>query len=140
MDGIGVKQFAHVSLDVADMAKSIDFYTRHFGFRVGPQLRDDTGHTSHTYLHTGAGMFIELIHREPAGSFNGHLSFEVESMDEAHAYCRTHGMAIIDPPRTGKVGSLMMFIRDPDGYRIELNDHTPPESQIRAYLNRMGED
>ena len=55
------------------------------------------------------------------GTAYGHIALSVDSMEATLAGLAGHGIEPEKPPyRIREGGSLLCFVRDPDGYRIEL--------------------
>jgi catechol 2,3-dioxygenase-like lactoylglutathione lyase family enzyme len=49
-----------------------------------------------------------------------HIAFEVEDLEEAQRHLKEHGVAIVCGPRPRGNDGEQLYIRDPDGYVIEL--------------------
>ena len=55
------------------------------------------------------------------GTAYGHIALAIDDMDGTLAGLAEHGIEPEKPPyRVREGGSLLCFVRDPDGYRIEL--------------------
>jgi lactoylglutathione lyase len=55
------------------------------------------------------------------GTAYGHIAIAIDDMDGTLAELAKHGIEPEKPPyRVREGGSLLCFVRDPDGYRIEL--------------------
>jgi len=120
----------HTMIRVFDLEKSIDFYTRLLGMRL--LWRKDYPSGEFTLAFVGYGeeettAVIELTHnwgqKEPytIGSGFGHIAIGVSDI---HGICEglaREGVKIPRPPGPMKHGgSVIAFIEDPDGYKIEL--------------------
>jgi len=120
----------HTMLRVRDLDRSIDFYTR--GFDMKLLRRQDYPSGEFTLAFVGYGdedehTVIELTHnwgrKEPyeLGTGFGHLAIGVANI---HATCerlQSDGVPIPRPPGPMKHGgSVIAFVEDPDGYKIEL--------------------
>lgn len=120
----------HTMIRVRDLDKSIDFYTRLLG--MGLLRRTDYPEGEFTLAFVGYGdeashSVIELTHnwgREQPyqlGDAFGHLAIGVPDI---HATCdrlAKEGVKIPRPPGPMKHGSTVIaFVEDPDGYKIEL--------------------
>ncbi|HEY4134198.1 MAG TPA: lactoylglutathione lyase [Alphaproteobacteria bacterium] len=120
----------HTMLRVRDLDKSIDFYTRLLGMTL--LRRKDYPSGKFTLAFVGYGdesdnTVIELTHNweqaEPyaLGTAFGHLAL---GLPDIHAACESlaaEGVKIPRPPGPmAHGGSVIAFIEDPDGYRIEL--------------------
>jgi lactoylglutathione lyase len=120
----------HTMIRVRDLDRSIDFYTRQLGMKV--LRRNDYPGGRFTLAFVGYGdeasnSVVELTHNwdqeEPydLGSGFGHLAV---SVPDIHATCEAlakEGVKIPRPPGPMKHGTTVIaFIEDPDGYKIEL--------------------
>jgi len=122
-------KFLHTMIRVRDMDKSIDFYTRHLGMKL--LRRDDYPSGEFTLAFVGYGeekdnTLIELTQNwgtddyELGDSF-GHLAFGVQDIYGVCAALEKEGVPVPRPPGPMKHGTtILAFIEDPDGYKIEL--------------------
>ncbi len=123
-------RFLHTMIRVLDLDKSIDFYTRLLGMRL--LRRTDYPSGEFTLAFVGYGdeathTVIELTHNwgqsEPydLGNAFGHLAIGVPDIYATCEQLATEGVKIPRPPGPMKHGgSVIAFIEDPDGYKIEL--------------------
>ena len=120
----------HTMIRVRDLDKSLDFYTRHLGMKVLRKQDYPGGRFTLAFVGYGdekANTVIELTHNwdqaEPyaIGSGFGHLAIAVPDI---YAVCKTmaaEGVNIPRPPGPMKHGTTVIaFIEDPDGYKVEL--------------------
>ena len=125
-------RFLHTMIRVLDMDRSIDFYTRHLGMKLLRRKDFPDGKFTLAFLGYGeeeSNTVIELTHnwdqkeRYQLGSAFGHLAVGVPDVYGTCAGLKKEGVSIPRPPGPMKFGSsstVMAFIEDPDGYRIEL--------------------
>ena len=117
----------HTMIRVKDIEKSMDFYTKIFGMVLDKKKRLDD---CWLYFLTdiASGQQIELTYNDetPANGYDigtgfGHFAFAVESMDDFTKLLKENGYEYLYEPfdLTGK-GSKIAFVKDPDGYEIEL--------------------
>ena len=123
-------KFLKTMVRVRDLDKSIDFYTRILGMRL--LRRKDYSVRKFTVAFVGYGeeaqnTVIELTHnwdrREPynLGEGFGYLAFGVPDIYTACERLEKEGVPIVRPPGPMvQSESIIAFIQDPDGYRIEL--------------------
>jgi lactoylglutathione lyase len=123
-------QLLHTMIRVFDMDKSIDFYTRHLGMKL--LRRKDYPSGEFTLAFVGYGneidhTVIELTHnwgqKTPyeIGTAFGHLAVGVSDIYGTCEQLGAEGVKIPRPPGPMKHGgSVIAFIEDPDGYKIEL--------------------
>ena len=119
----------HTMLRVGDLQRSIDFYTNVLGMKL---LRTtDRPDQKYTLAFVGYGSNpehaeLELtynygVDKYELGTAYGHLAIGV---DDAYAACdriRAAGGTITREPGPVKGGSTVIaFVQDPDGYKIEL--------------------
>lgn len=120
----------HTMIRVRDLETSLDFYTRLLGMKL--LRRNDFPEGKFTLAFVGYGdeadhTVIELTynwgHDEPydIGSGFGHVALGVPDIDKACEALAASGVKIPRPPGPMKHGtSIIAFIEDPDGYKIEL--------------------
>ena len=128
-------QLLHTMIRVLDLEKSIDFYTRLLGMKLLRRKDYPTGEFTLAFVGYGDEAdhtAIELTHnwgqKEPyaLGTAFGHLAV---SVPDIYAACETlarEGVKIPRPPGPMKHGgSVIAFVQDPDGYKIELIERKP---------------
>jgi lactoylglutathione lyase len=120
----------HTMIRVFDLEKSIDFYTRLLGMRLLRRKDYPSGEFTLAFVGYGdedSGAVIELTHnwgqKTPyeIGSGFGHLAIGVPDIYGTCASLGKEGVKIPRPPGPMKHGgSVIAFVEDPDGYKIEL--------------------
>lgn len=120
----------HTMIRVLDLDKSIDFYTRLLGMDLMRRTDYESGRFTLAFVGYGeekANTVIELTHNwdqaEPytIGSGFGHLAIGVPDIYGTCEKLAAEGVKIPRPPGPMKHGgSVIAFIEDPDGYKIEL--------------------
>ena len=119
----------HTMLRTGNLDRAIDFYTRILGMKL--LRRKDYPDGKFTLAFVGYGdeadhTVIELtynwdVNQYDLGTGFGHLAIEV---DDAHAACehiRQMGGHVIREAGPMKHGNtIIAFVADPDGYKIEL--------------------
>ena len=118
----------HTMLHVADMARSLAFYRDVLGMEIKVERKNaETGHHNVFlgYPAERASAELELTSYRDKGAFEhgegyGHIGMAVDDCAAACAYLAEHGALISRPPKTMPSGSVLAFVRDPDGYEIEL--------------------
>ena len=119
----------HTMLRVGDLEKSIAFYTEVLGMKL--LRKNDYPDGKFTLAFVGYGdeserACIELTHNWDTDSYNlgdgyGHIALEVDDVYEACNRIRERGGVISREPGPMKHGSTVLaFVKDPDGYAIEL--------------------
>ncbi|HMN82635.1 MAG TPA: lactoylglutathione lyase [Burkholderiaceae bacterium] len=119
----------HTMLRVGDLAKSIDFYTRLMGMRL---LRTtDRPEQKYSLAFVGYGdeadqAVLELtynygVNRYDLGAGYGHVAIEVDDAAATCAAIREAGGNVTRDAGPVKGGTTVIaFVADPDGYKIEL--------------------
>lgn len=119
----------HTMLRVGDLQRSIDFYTK----AMGMQLLRTTDRPDQKYSLAFVGYAdesqqaeIELTYNYGVSSYDlgtgyGHIAIGV---DDIHGVCervRAAGAVVTREPGPVKGGTTVIaFVEDPDGYKIEL--------------------
>src|SRR5690606_1612776 len=129
-EGTGNFRFLHTMIRVLDLEKSIDFYTRLLGMKLLRRKDYPTGEFTLAFVGYGdaaSNTVVELTHnwgqKEPYdhGNAFGHLAIGVPDVYKTCERLASEGVSIPRPP--GPMmhgGSVIGFIEDPDGYKIEL--------------------
>ena len=120
----------HAMIRVRDLERSVDFYSRHLGMKVLRRKDLPGGRFTNTFMgyeDEDSGTVLELTHNwdqeEPYthGSGFGHLAVAVPDIRAACARMEAEGVSVPRPPGPMKHGTTVIaFVEDPDGYRIEL--------------------
>lgn len=119
----------HTMLRVTDLPRSITFYTEVLGMTLLRQKDYPDGQFTLAFLGYGSeekNSVIELTynwgvtHYEQGNAY-GHIALEVDDVQAAVDAMRAKGAKILREPGPMKAGSTVLaFLEDPDGYRIEL--------------------
>lgn len=124
-----MSRFLHTMLRVGDLQRSIDFYTKLLGMKE--LRRRDVPDGKYTLAFVGYGdeessSVVELTynygvdHYEQGTAF-GHLAIGVPDVKATCDGLRAAGAKITREPGPVKFGStIIAFVEDPDGYKIEL--------------------
>ncbi|MGB0572039.1 MAG: lactoylglutathione lyase [Alphaproteobacteria bacterium] len=130
MAGTDAYRLLHTMIRVKDQDKSIDFYTRHLGMKVIRQKEFEGGRFTNTFIGYGdesSEAVIELTYNWDQdvpyshGSGFGHLAVGVPDIYATCEALEKEGVSIPRKPGPMKHGTTVIaFIEDPDGYKIEL--------------------
>ena len=129
-------RFLHTMLRVGDMQRSIDFYTKVLGMNLLRTTERPEQKYSLAFVGFGKGNAegqgeIELTHNHGVSSYEmggayGHIAIEVP---DAYAACdriRAAGGNVTREAGPVKGGNTVIaFVQDPDGYKIELIERKP---------------
>lgn len=119
----------HTMLRVVDLDKSIQFYTKAFGMQL--LRRNDYPEGKFTLAFIGYGAessqsVIELTHNWGTESYDlgnayGHIALGCDDIYAACEIAKTNAGKVVREPGPMKHGStIIAFVEDPDGYKVEL--------------------
>jgi lactoylglutathione lyase len=120
----------HTMMRVMDLQRSLDFYIGAMGMQLVRRQDYPTGRFTLAFLGYGAeddSTVLELTHNwdqtEPyaQGTAWGHIAIAVTDIHAVCADLAELGVNIVRAPGPMKhSATLIAFIEDPDGYKIEL--------------------
>ena len=117
----------HVALNVRDVQKSLEFYSKVLGMKLEWMPDEDNA-----YLTSGQDNLA--LHKLPPGVEPGriqtihHIGFVVrrpEDVDRWAEQIRRHGLSLVQEPKTHRDGARSFYFHDPDGLLIQLIYHPP---------------
>ena len=126
----------HTMLRVGDLKRSLAFYTDVLGMKL---LRTtDRPEQKYTLAFVGygdesQGAVLELtynygVDRYDLGAGFGHVAIEVPDAAQACAAVRAKGGSVTREAGPVKGGTTVIaFVQDPDGYKIELIENKRPK-------------
>jgi lactoylglutathione lyase len=122
-------RYLHTMYRITDPKRSGAFYEA-LGFELrqeSPIVRNgELEATNYFYRLPGQDEELELTYNHDGrtyeqGTAYGHIALAVEDLDAMLERLAAQGIEPEKPPyRVREGGSLLCFVRDPDGYRIEL--------------------
>jgi lactoylglutathione lyase len=122
-------RFLHTMCRITDPEKSRAFYEA-LGFTFARQMdivRDGELEATNYFFSIGDQQSVlELTYNHDGRSYDlgsgyGHIAVGVEDLDGALTELASQGIEPERPPYSvSEGGSRLCFVRDPDGYRIEL--------------------
>lgn len=129
-----IRKLDHAALLVKDVERSRRFYGQGLGMEEVP--RPSNFDFPGAWFRKGSAE-IHLIGEAKAGraaqvqpggyyaeelavGYAAHFAFEVTDLEEARRHLQAHDIAIVGGPRPRGDGVMQMYVRDPDGYIIEL--------------------
>jgi lactoylglutathione lyase len=126
--------YLHTMLRVGDLERSVNFYTGLLGMKE--LRRHDVPDGKYTLSFVGYGdedshTVLELtynwgVEHYEIGTAFGHLALGVPDIYAACEKLRAAGAKIAREPGPVKFGTTVIaFIEDPDGYKIELIERKP---------------
>ena len=126
-------QFLHTMVRITDPQRSRAFYEA-LGFRFEREMDIvRNGEKEATNYFFGIGSqdgVLELTYNHDGRSYDlgtgyGHIALAVDDLEQSLGALAGQGIEPErEPYRVREGGSLLCFVRDPDGYRIELIDRS----------------
>ncbi|MCY7296858.1 lactoylglutathione lyase [Alteromonas sp. a30] len=122
-------RFLHTMLRVGNLQRSIDFYTNILGMKLLRQSENTEYRYTLAFLGYGdesENTVIELTYNWDTeeydhGSAFGHLALGVDDIYKVCEDMKTQGCDVYREPGPVLGGdTVIAFVRDPDGYAIEL--------------------
>ena len=119
----------HTMLRVGDLERSLAFYTKVLGMRL--LRRKDYSDGRFTLAFVGYGdesnsTVLELTHNWDTSSYEigtgyGHIALGVDDIQATCEAMAAKGGRVVRPPGPMKHGTTVIaFVEDPDGYKVEL--------------------
>jgi catechol 2,3-dioxygenase-like lactoylglutathione lyase family enzyme len=100
----------HVSIQVADMQRSIDFYQKMFGFSVVSEDKP------RSIVRLGNTRTLVSLNRESPAGIVDHFAIGVPrfTKEAAASYVKQRGATPLDDPFAG------LHVKDPDGINVQI--------------------
>ena len=124
---MGKYRMAHTMIRVMDLEKSMAFYEDALGFKEVRRKDKPEGKFTLVYLGDGQTDFtLELTYNYDTektyviGDGYGHLAVEVEDLEASHEEHKAKGYDVTDLSVLDNGVKSYYFIKDPDGYKIEI--------------------
>ena len=119
----------HVAISVRDLERSAEFYRRFFGFREVNRFERKDLKWKSLFMESD-GICIELWQFENIIANKDdflnlailgikHIAFGVLDVDKKYAELKSKGLDV-EKPRMGASGGRYCFLKDPDGFPIEI--------------------
>ncbi len=126
-------RYLHTMLRITDLERSRPFYEA-LGLEFRRELpivrNGELEATNYFFGCPGDEAELELTLNHDGRSYElgdayGHVAFAVDDLAQTLEQLAAHGIEPErEPYRVREGGSLLCFVRDPDGYRIELIDRS----------------
>jgi lactoylglutathione lyase len=131
---------------VKDLELSIQFYVKVLDMEVIRRKEYPDGKFTLVFIGYGSeedNMVIELTHNwgvtdYEMGTAFGHIAIEVQEMEEVCSRAKEYGGCVTREPGPMKFGggeSVIAFIEDPNGYKIELIERKSIFAQMHTRLD-----
>ena len=125
-----MKTFAYTILYVRDVAKTTEFYEKAFGFQrkfIDPQNQYAELNTGNTTLSFASielassnlteGFMESNLNQKPFGIEVGIATMDVEA---PVSQAVSAGATLVEEPKTKPWGQVVAYVRDPDGFLLEI--------------------
>ena len=126
-------RYLHTMIRVGNLERSIAFYTQVLGFVETRRADYPKGKFTLAFLRASgdeeAGPALELTHNWDTDHYDlgtgyGHAAFQVESLEAIGKQLSKAGLTFSwGPGKTPNGKTRMAFIKDPDGYELELLEY-----------------
>lgn len=127
-----MSSFLHTMVRVTDPARSRAFYEA-LGFRFSREMdivrNGELEATNYFFSIGDQENVLELTYNHDGRTYElgtgyGHIAVGVEGLDGTLEQLEEHGIEPErEPYRVREGGPRICFVRDPDGYRVELIEH-----------------
>ncbi len=127
----------HTGIRVGDLDRPIKFYTEVLGMQLLRRKDYPDGKFTLAFVGYGpasAGAVIELTHNWDTDHYDlgngfGHVALAVEDVYAACAEIKKQGGLVVREAGPVKHGTtIIAFVEDPDGYKIELIQEGAPSA------------
>jgi catechol 2,3-dioxygenase-like lactoylglutathione lyase family enzyme len=117
-----IVEINHIALHVANVPQSIEFYETKLGLSRLPRPNFDF---DGAWFKLGKNQELHLIEGRTKAVIQGsratHFALQVVSFQETLQYLQ-HNQITHQPPKQRPDGVWQVFLKDPDGYTIELTE------------------
>lgn len=118
----------HTMLRVGNLERSIAFYEQALGMRLLRRKDYESGRFTLAFLGYGEESdttVIELTHNWDTSEYSlgngyGHIAIGVDNLEQAYQHCLECGATAKVAPKVFGSGTRLAFVKDPDGYDVEL--------------------
>jgi lactoylglutathione lyase len=128
-----VAEYLHTMVRITDPEKSRAFYEA-LGFSFSRDMdivrNGEVEATNYFYSLGDHENVLELTFNHDGRTYDlgdayGHIAIAVDDLEASLAELKSQGIeAEREPYRVSERGALICFVRDPDGYRVELIDRS----------------
>ena len=135
----------HTMIRVTDLDNSIEFYTKALDMQVIKRTEYPDGKFTLVFIGYGneeEDTLIELTHNwgvteYELGNAFGHIAIEVQQMQDVCDLASKYGGKVTREPGPMKFGggTVIAFVEDPDGYKIELIERKNEYAEMHTRLD-----
>ena len=116
-----IQSLSHLLLQVSDLDRAVEFYTRVAGLHVRDRSALADGRRF-VAMHEGLGLTTFPEGADRHGMTCDHIAFRCDAVEPVIHALDAHGLPHEGPRRTPY--GLSVYFTDPDGNRIECHDTT----------------
>jgi len=116
MTKLNVRSISAVTLAVADMARSVDFYRD----KVGMEMLYGGGSASFTSFKAGESYLNLTLDTQGTRTWWGRLIFHVDDVDALHLRLVQAGLTPSTEPADAPWGERYFHINDPDSHELSF--------------------
>ena len=109
----------HVTINVTDTSRSLEFYCGVLGMRQLPRPDLSFGGA---WLDAGAGRQVHLMEATIPPDLGQHVAFQVDDVDHLVEQLRSAGVEIAPAKRVADTSVRQTFTYDPDGNKLEFTE------------------
>ena len=129
-----MRRVLHTMIRVGDLERSIEFYTKVLGMRLLRRADYPGGRFTNAFVGYDDELraaVLELTHNWDTHAYDlgtgfGHVAIEVEDAKQACEAVRSRGGKVTREAGPMKHGTTVIaFVEDPDGYKIEFVERKP---------------
>jgi catechol 2,3-dioxygenase len=122
--GVGLARLDHVNVRTARLAQALEYFQGHLGFSASERQIDSEGEVQRAWLRRAQGSHDMAIGRDTRLGFH-HMAYtlrDTAAVISAADLLSDANLPVIEygPGRHGITDACFLYIRDPDGNRIEL--------------------
>ncbi|KAH0916536.1 hypothetical protein HID58_030982 [Brassica napus] len=142
------RRFLHVVYRVGDLDRTIQFYTECFGMKLLRKRDVPEEKYSNAFLGFGpetSNFVVELTYNYGVSSYDigtgfGHFAISTQDVSKMVEAVRAKGGNVTREPGPVKGGgSVIAFVKDPDGYMFELIQRGPTPEPLCQVMLRVGD-
>ena len=124
-----IQKLLHTRYRVTDLEKTIAFYRDVLGLQVVRRSTSGRGSELVFFKAPHSEELIEICKYDASGPVVvgpdlTHLAFQVENLEAFAKHSAALGYPLSDGPHFSSNGSIIAFIDAPEGYEIELIQHS----------------
>jgi lactoylglutathione lyase len=124
-------RWTHITINVSDLARSIDFYTSLCGLSIVRDRRPEGRHNVWLGPKPPAEddpLFVLVLIEDEVKARLDHFGFQCDSREEVDriaAVARDQNILVEPPQDIGGVVGYFTMVRDPDGHLVEFTAGQP---------------